>query len=149
MNDDKWKLLIVEDDPDQARNVQRLLLKRFEVRADTAADLGRARDALEKKQYDVVVLDYQLPDGSGFDLLTEITSRPVHPAVIIVTGQGDEDIAAEAFRLQASGYVIKDSRLPSMLPEIVSRALSEAPPAERGERARAPRRDPRDADAHR
>jgi PAS domain S-box-containing protein len=126
MNDDKWKLLIVEDDPDQARNVQRLLLKRFEVRADTAADLGRARDALEKKQYDVVVLDYQLPDGSGFDLLTEITSRPVHPAVIIVTGQGDEDIAAEAFRLQASGYVIKDSRLPSMLPEIVSRALSEA-----------------------
>ena len=124
-NDAKWNLLIVEDDPDQARNVQRLLLKKFKVGADTAASIEHARKALAAKQYDVVVLDYQLPDGSGLDLLGEITSRPVHPRVIMVTGQGGEDIAAEAFRREASGYVVKDSRLPAMLPEIVSQALHE------------------------
>lgn len=124
-NTDDWKLLIVEDDPDQARNVQRLLLKKFNVEADTAASIKRAKAALDKQDYDVVVLDYQLPDGSGLDLLEEITTSPVHPRVIMVTGQGGEEIAAEAFRLQASGYVVKDSRLPDMLPEIISRALHE------------------------
>ena len=87
-NTDDWKLLIVEDDPDQARNVQRLLLKKFNVEADTAASIKRAKAALDKQDYDVVVLDYQLPDGSGLDLLEEITTSPVHPRVIMVTGQG-------------------------------------------------------------
>ena len=115
----------MEDDPDQGRNMERLLARKFEAKIDIARDLGHAREALASREYDAVITDYQLPDGSGLDLLQEITARPVHPPVIMVTGQGDEETAAEAFRRQASGYVVKDSRLPTMVPEILSRTLKE------------------------
>jgi PAS domain S-box-containing protein len=122
---DRRKLLVVEDDPDQARTMERLLVKRFSAEVDLAPDLARARTAMDEREYDVVVTDYQLPDGSGLDLLKEITSQSVHPLVIMVTGQGGEDIAAEAFRLEASGYVVKDTRMPVMFPEIMARTLNE------------------------
>jgi len=119
-------LLIVDDDPDQAKNMRRLLEKRFEAGADTAGNLAEARKDLAEGTYDVVVLDYNLPDGDGLQLLSEITAHEEHPEVIIVTGAGAEEIAAEAFRLSAAGYVVKDSRLPSMLPQIVERSLDRA-----------------------
>jgi PAS domain S-box-containing protein len=43
----------------------------------------------------------------------------------MVTGQGDETVASEAFRLRASGYVVKDRKLLTLLPEVVSSALNE------------------------
>lgn len=73
----------------------------------------------------MVVLDYQLPDGNGLDLLRDITSKPEHPQVVMVTGQGAEEVAAEAFRLNASGYVVKDARMADMLPQVVANSLSE------------------------
>lgn len=124
-NGDSWRLLVVEDDPEQARTMKRLLAKRFRAGIDMAQDLASARTALATADYDAVVTDYQLPDGSGLDLLKEVTSNPSHPPVILVTGQGDEDVAAEAFRLHASGYIVKDSRLPQMVPQVVARALNE------------------------
>ncbi|MHB8896963.1 MAG: response regulator, partial [Candidatus Geothermincolia bacterium] len=124
-NGEIWKILIVEDDPEQARTMKRLLGKRFSAVIETAGNLAEAHSALAADSYDTVITDFQLPDGSGLDLLGEITSKPAHPPVILVTGQGDEETAAEAFRLQASGYVVKDSRLPTMVPEIVSRTLKE------------------------
>lgn len=121
-----WRLLIVEDDPDQAETVSRLLEKKFSATAEKVPSLATARAALSARPFDLVILDYQLPDGSGLDLLKEITSEEGHPLVVMVTGQGGEEIAASAFRLRASGYVVKDSRLASMLPEVVSLALNEA-----------------------
>jgi PAS domain S-box-containing protein len=122
----KWKLLIVDDDADQAKTMRRLLEKRFEAGADLAGDLAQARKELAGSKYDVVLLDYNLPDGDGLQLLSEITSREAHPEVILVTGAGAEEVAAEAFRLNAAGYVVKDSRLPLMLPQIVERSLNRA-----------------------
>lgn len=124
-NGDDWKLLLVEDDPEQAYAMMRLLSRRLPASIDTVADLASARAALAGQAYDAVVTDYQLPDGSGLDLLREVSRRPEHLPVILVTGQGGEDVAAEAFRLQASGYVVKDSKLPDMVSQVVSRALGE------------------------
>lgn len=104
--------------------MRRLLERRFEAGADLAGNLTQARKELARSKYDVVVLDYNLPDGDGLQLLSEITSHEAHPEVILVTGAGAEAIAAEAFRLNAAGYVVKDSRLPSMLPQIVERSLN-------------------------
>lgn len=124
-NGDDWKLLVVEDDPEQAYAMMRLLARRLQASIDTVTDLASARAALAGQAYDAVVTDYQLPDGSGLDLLREVSLRPEHLPVILVTGQGDEGVAAEAFRLQASGYVVKDSKLPEMVSQVVSRALGE------------------------
>lgn len=90
-----------------------------------AHDCCAARAELAGGHFDIVLLDYQLPDGNGLALLHEIKSSTGSPSVIMVTGQGDEEIAAEAVRLRASGYVVKDHRLPTMLPEAFGSALLE------------------------
>jgi len=63
-NTDDWKLLIVEDDPDQARNVQRLLLKKFNVEADTAASIKRAKAALDKQMSSCLTTSFPTEAGS-------------------------------------------------------------------------------------
>lgn len=119
------RMLLVDDDHDAASNLVRLLAKKFDASVETAGDVSAAREKLAGDPFDVIILDYQLPDGNGLDLLEEIAGAEDHPPVVMVTGHGDESIASEAFRLKASGYVVKDQRLSAMLPEAVSTALNE------------------------
>lgn len=119
------RMLVVDDDPDAASSVKRLLSRKFKAFIDIAGDVTEARAKLLDGLFDIVILDYQLPDGNGIDLLREIAGVKSHPPVIMVTGHGDESTASEAFRLRAAGYVVKDGRLPAMLPEAVSGALAE------------------------
>lgn len=125
-NDEIIRMLVVEDDEEIAASFQRLLFKKFKASIDMAGDMSQARDKMFSGRFDVVILDYQLPDGNGLEFLAEIAEVQDHPPVIMVTGQGDESIASEAFRLRASGYVVKDNRLATLLPEVVSSALNES-----------------------
>ena len=135
-NDEIIRMLVVEDDEEIAASFQRLLFKKFKASIDMAGDMSQARDKMFSGRFDVVILDYQLPDGNGLELLAEIAEVQDHPPVIMVTGQGDESIASEAFRLRASGYVVKDNRLATLLPEVVSSALNESALREAEERIR-------------
>jgi len=135
-NDEIIRMLVVEDDEEVAASFQRLLFKKFKASIDMAGDVSQARDKMFSGRFDVVILDYQLPDGNGLELLAEIAEAQDHPPVIMVTGQGDESIASEAFRLRASGYVVKDNRLATLLPEVVSSALNESALREAEERIR-------------
>jgi len=121
----KLQMLVVEDDPEIASSLQRLLVKKFRAAVDLASDINAAREVLHSKDFDLILLDYQLPDGNGLELLEKIAEVRDHPPVIMVTGQGDEAIASQAFRLHASGYVVKDNKLPALLPEVVGGALDE------------------------
>ncbi|MBN1288320.1 MAG: PAS domain S-box protein [Actinobacteria bacterium] len=118
-------VLIVEDEPDMANMIRMLLGSKFSARSEIAVTCSSARKKLESGTFDIVTLDYQLPDGDGLKLLEEIKSEKGNPAVIMVTGHGDEQVATESFRLGASSYVVKDQRLSSLLPDAVDHALSE------------------------
>jgi PAS domain S-box-containing protein len=124
-SDLKLKGLVIEDDPEMAGLVQRLLRKRFSIEADIAQDCASARRMMSSTRYDIITLDFRLPDGAGLDLLDEITESGEHPPVIMVTGHGDEETAAHSFRSRAAGYVVKDSRLPFMLTDAVEKTLAE------------------------
>lgn len=117
--------LIIEDDLEMANLVKSLLGRRFFIEAEIAPDCMTARRLLTSRDFDLITLDYRLPDGAGLDLLDEITDSLEHPPVIMVTGHGDEETAARSFRSRASGYVVKDARLPDMLTEAVEKALAE------------------------
>jgi signal transduction histidine kinase len=71
---------------------------------DHASTLARARVLLEREKYDVVLIDYRMPDGTGLELLKEIAHIPS----IFVTGSGDEIVAVKAMKGGAYDYVIKD-----------------------------------------
>jgi PAS domain S-box-containing protein len=123
--DGSLRALVVEDDGDTARLLKRILERRFPIRADVAADTSTARQKMSGERFDIITLDYMLPDGRGLDFLQEITSLDDHPRVIMVTGHGDEETAARSFTRQASGYVVKDLRLPDTLSEAVDKAITE------------------------
>lgn len=70
---------------------------------------------------DVVLLDNQLPDGTGIDLLPRLLAQPDPPSVIMVTGEGSEELAANAMRLGAEDYLVKGPQLFEALPRLVER----------------------------
>lgn len=121
----KLRVLIVEDEQDMARQLKRIIEKRFSLEVDIARDCASARDRISAGRYDIVSLDFMLPDGRGADLLEELSSKEDGPRVIMVTGHGDEEVAVRSFRSSASGYVVKDRFLRSRLEEAVEKALVE------------------------
>jgi len=78
--------------------------------------------------FDLVITDYQLPDGTGIDVVKTLQEEDPLLPVLLITGRGDERIAAEAFRLGATNYLIKDGQevFLEMLPDAIDRALQHA-----------------------
>jgi len=120
--DEQIRVLVVEDDPLMALEIKELLKKEFSAKVETAENCALARNKLSSETFEIIILDYKLPDGDGLELLEEITSTDDHPPAIMVTGHGDEEIAVGAFRLGASGYMVKDKKMRTMLTEAVKDA---------------------------
>lgn len=70
---------------------------------------------------DVILLDHQLPDTTGLDLLPALRTSAAQPSIILVTAHGDEALAVRALRAGADDYVIKDGSLTKLLPEVIER----------------------------
>jgi sigma-B regulation protein RsbU (phosphoserine phosphatase) len=106
-------LLIVEDNPVYAEILQRLLPTlgaelRFASKWVDSAE--RALDEIKATRYELVLLDYKLPGADGLTVLAEIRRLPKgeQPAVIMLTGMGNESIAVEAMKSGAMDYLPKD-----------------------------------------
>jgi DNA-binding response OmpR family regulator len=113
------RILLVDDDPDIARLVQHILSSHG---LGPAILVTSGREALAAiGEVDIVLLDQQLPDTSGLDVLDAIKSRPAPPAVVLITAHGNESLAAAALRRGADDYLAKDSALSELLPQIVER----------------------------
>ena len=113
------RILLVDDDPDITRLVQHVLITSGYGPAVQVATGGDALASLAG--IDIVLLDHQLPDTSGLDVLSAIRARPQPPSVILVTAHGNESLAATALRLGADDYLAKDTALPELLPQIIER----------------------------
>src|SRR5450756_92455 len=123
--DETFSVIIVEDDPVTASVVKRMIETKFSARVVKAGDCSAGRTVLSENPCDIVILDYQLPDGDGLSLMEEITSSDDHPAVIMVTGRGSEYVASRALKMGASSYLLKDKDLTTTLTEAVAKALAE------------------------
>jgi PAS domain S-box-containing protein len=79
---------------------------------------------LQEGQYDILLLDYRLPDMDGIDVLRKLVQTATPVPIVMVTGQGDEELAVRTLRMGASDYVPKGSNylwtLPSLLKNIVT-----------------------------
>lgn len=113
------RLLVVDDDPTIARLVG-LIAEGAGFGPIVHAPTGReGLDALDG--IDIVLLDHQLPDAEGLDLLDSIRARPNPPAVVLITAHGNESLAAAALRRGADDYLAKDASLKDLLPQILER----------------------------
>ncbi|HUR94008.1 MAG TPA: response regulator [Gemmatimonadales bacterium] len=113
------RILIVDDDPTVARLALHVIRSRG---FGDAAHVLTAREGLESLEgVEIVLLDHQLPDANGLEVLETIRARPNPPSVILITGHGNESFAASALRLGADDYLAKDPSLPEMLPRVIER----------------------------
>jgi CheY-like chemotaxis protein len=113
------RVLLVDDDPDLGRLIQHVLRANG---YEPAVQVTTGREALVALGgIDIVLLDQQLPDTSGLDVLDAIRTRPEPPAVILVTGHGNESLVAAALRRGADDYLAKDAALTELLPQILER----------------------------
>jgi two-component system response regulator AtoC len=72
-----------------------------------AADVATAQRLLADSAWSLAVLDHNLPDGSGLDLLDSIRRSDPDIPILMMTGEGSERVAVDAFRRGASDYVVK------------------------------------------
>jgi len=119
-------ILIIEDDKNMANTLRLLFESKFDCETDTAGNCTETREKLQSNVYDIITLDYRLPDGNGLELLDEMVADENHPPIIMVTGHGDEKVTSEAFQKGAFSYVVKDSRLTAILPASILKALEGA-----------------------
>lgn len=120
---EKIKLLIVEDDTDQLELMRETLQDHFGKGTVFGASSKREALALDLASFDLILLDYNLPDGSGMEVLGEITQRCSTP-VLMVTGENVGTIAAEAVRRGASDYVVKFGEYLFTIPLVVEKNLT-------------------------
>ena len=113
------RLLIVDDDPLTARLMTRVL--RAHGFADPAHVTTAAAAPEAATLADVVLLDHQLPDASGFDVIDALRAVGSRPAIVMVTAHGNEALAASALRRGVDDYVVKDAALSEVLPRVVER----------------------------
>ncbi|MBA3498686.1 MAG: hybrid sensor histidine kinase/response regulator [Gemmatimonadales bacterium] len=113
------RILVVDDDPTIARLVLHLLRSRG---LGDGMHVMSGREALESLEgVDIVLLDHQLPDANGLEVLETIRARSNPPSVILITAHGNESFAAGALRLGADDYLAKDRSLLEMLPPVLER----------------------------
>jgi len=101
-NDLHLRVLHVEDDPDLHQVIRAMVGERFDFELATTLHEAQVRVALER--FDVVILDIDLPDGSGWDLLPEIRTRQPGTRVVILSGTEmtpDEGRKVEAVLLKS------------------------------------------------
>ncbi len=108
------RVLMIEDNPSDSDIVRRALEDAGIATVETAQTAEQGIRMLSQGEWDLVLVDYRLPGASGLDALDRI--RQIDPVVptIVLTGAGDEQLAAEAIRRGADEYLSKDALLTTL-----------------------------------
>lgn len=103
-------VLVVEDDPLARARMQALMQALIEPqgRIETAADLAAARARLQQTSFALALVDVQLPDGSGIDLIAWMSAHAPQMPSVIVSAWAEEETILAAVQAGAIGYLLKD-----------------------------------------
>ena len=124
------RALVVDDSPVDMRLVKYALGKRTDTEVIEAHDGDEALQRLEDEHPDLVITDLMMPGIDGLGLVAEIVRRRPGTPVILMTGHGSEDVAAEALRRGAASYVPKGN-LRRDLVETIDKVMVAVEPARR------------------
>ena len=118
------RILVVEDD----RALSEVLCEELRGRGHMAVAAESVADGLEQlkqSDFEVGLLDLMLPDGSGIDILRQVSAEDMATEVIVLTGYATVSTAIEAMKLGAYDYVTKPARMEE-LEVLVGKAAEKA-----------------------
>ena len=109
MTDNAMRVLLVEDNPGDARLIREILNEAPDVSFDVvhAQRLETGLERLACDDIDVLLLDLSLPDSQGMETLARAHKASPDTAIIVLTGLDDEEAAIEAVRQGAQDYLVK------------------------------------------
>ena len=120
------KYLLIAEDDTALREGLAVALQNDDLSVRTAADLAEARRILQDHTFDLLLLDVNLPDGSGIDLCREVTAVQDVPVIFLTVRDAEID-EVTAFRAGACDYVKKPFSL-TILQERIAAALRKRSP---------------------
>ncbi|MEZ5935273.1 MAG: ATP-binding protein [Alphaproteobacteria bacterium] len=116
-------VLIIDDSEDDRDLYERLLRREMQIESIDLAESGEQGLAFYREQAaDCIVLDFNMPGHNGLKVLEQLKSIDPHVSVVMMTGEGNEDIAVAAMKAGAFDYVVKDT----ISGPVLRRALSNA-----------------------
>ena len=117
-------ILIIDDSREIVKHLTETVLPIYGYRTMHAYDGKTGLDMIREHDPDLVMLDYNLPQMTGLDVLQQMAQESLKTPIVLMTGYGSELSAIEAFRLGAKDYIIKPFTLDEIV-ETIDRALVE------------------------
>jgi len=118
------RILVVDDD-----EVDRMAVRRALIQAGIKMELSEAGNgheallALKNAAYDCVFLDYRLPDQDGLSLIHRVHTSEIKVPLVVLTAQGDEQIAVELMKAGATDYLSKSRVSSETLAQVLRNAM--------------------------
>jgi DNA-binding response OmpR family regulator len=103
------RILLVDDNLDHVQLALRALRGDPSWKVEAARLGSEGVDRARDEAFDLVLLDYRLPDMSGLEVLERLRKLSAPPAVILMTSQGSEEVAIRALDAGAAAYVVKNA----------------------------------------
>jgi CheY-like chemotaxis protein len=102
----------------------------FDTNVSNARDLSGFADLLDRARFDLILVDYYLPDGTGLEALEQVRLSPrnLNSAVIMITGLGQDSLAQQAMQGGCAGYLTKDELTAGGFQQAVAEALRQPLP---------------------
>lgn len=108
------RVLLVDDDSFMRRVIAQELLSDLRIQLEgQAGSLRDGRRLLATHEFDVLMVDLRLGDGTGFELIREAGKQHPGCEIIVISALEDESHVMHAFELGATGYLLKDAWLQS------------------------------------
>jgi two-component system OmpR family response regulator len=114
------RILIIEDETTLNRTLSEGL-RELGYQTDEAENIKDAQYFIGIRNYDLVLVDWMLPDGSGLELITEIKAKSQRTAVVIISARDDEESEVEALNQGADDYIRKPFEFDILVARLESR----------------------------
>lgn len=110
------KILLVEDDPTSAEFTEVLLSgSEDDFDVETVETLADAKASLSKKEFDLILLDLNLPDSKGTETIEKVYEKSPSTPIVLLTSIADEKLGVKAIHAGANDYLVKDNTYAKLL----------------------------------
>ncbi|MFX1236794.1 MAG: response regulator [Promethearchaeota archaeon] len=125
MSLEKINILLIEDSPSDIRLLKEILKKTrdFNYTITSHSRLSDGLESLDKKKFDVLLLDLTLPDSDGKNTLESIFNLTPKIPIIILTGLNEKAMALESLKKGAQDYLVKNELDPTLLTRSILYAI--------------------------